>query len=452
MGTLMEPQTTTTVSAGDTAGNIAIDMQAMGVRARQAARSLARATTEQRNNTLEQLAAGLMQHQDAILAANAEDVAGAKARGVQAYFIDRLTLTPARLQGMANDVRAVATLPDPVGEQFDHTVLPNGLRLHKRRVPLGVLGVIYEARPNVTIDIASLAIKSGNASILRGGSETIHSNRALVQVIHEALQANGLPADSAQLIDSPDRALINELLRLYEYVDLIIPRGGAALHKLCRENSNIPVITGGIGINHLYVDATADQAKAVEVIYNAKVQRPTVCNALGTLLLQREIASVLLPKVIARLSEAGVCFKCDERSYEIAQATKDEGRWTNGAAPTVERAAPGDFDIEWLALILSVKVVDSLDEAIAHIEQHSTAHSDGILSQDAANIARFLNEVDSAAVYANASTRFTDGGQFGLGAEVAVSTQRVHARGPMGLRELTTYKWVAEGDGHVRPG
>jgi glutamate-5-semialdehyde dehydrogenase len=335
-------------------------------------------------------------------------------------------------------------LPDPVGEQFDQTLLPNGLKLHKRRVPLGVLGVIYEARPNVTVDITSLALKSGNAALLRGGSETINTNRALVNVIHAVLRANDLPVDGITFIDSPDRALINEMLRLTDYIDLIIPRGGAALHKLCRENSNIPVITGGIGINHYYVDATADQIKAVEVIFNAKTQRPTVCNALGTLLLQREVAAVFLPKVIKRLSQAGVTFKCDEAAFAIANMANSNHRFK------VEPAVPGDFDIEWLALILSVKVVDSIDEAIAHIAQHGTGHSDGILSQRADNIARFLKEVDSAAVYANASTRFTDGAQFGLGAEVAVSTQKVHARGPMGLRELTSYKWVVEGDGHVR--
>jgi glutamate-5-semialdehyde dehydrogenase len=428
-----------------------VDMQALGAKAKQAARCLARATTEHKNKALESLADALVTHQEAILAANAEDVTAARARNVQPYFVDRLTLNPARLQAIASDARSVAALPDPIGEQFDHTTLPNGLRLHKRRVPLGVLGVIYEARPNVTIDIAALAIKSGNAAILRGGSETIHSNRALAQVVHAALAAHGLPADCVQLIDDTDRALITELLRLHDYVDLIIPRGGAALHKLCREQANIPVITGGIGINHLYVDATADQAKSVEVIYNAKVQRPTVCNALGTILLQREIAAAFLPQVIARLSQAGVSFKCDECSFAIAQTMNEaDSTIAEGRQSSIERAGPGDFDIEWLALILSVKVVDSMDEAMEHIAQHGTAHSDGILSQDAASIARFLNEVDSAAVYANASTRFTDGGQFGLGAEVAVSTQRVHARGPMGLRELTTYKWVGEGDGHVR--
>jgi glutamate-5-semialdehyde dehydrogenase len=424
-----------------------IDMTEMGVRAKTAARELARAGTAQKNQALNEIADNLLHCQDDLLKANAEDIAAAKARNVQPYFIDRLSLTPARLQQIAADTRSVAALPDPVGEQFDRTVLPNGIKLHKRRVPLGVLGVIYEARPNVTIDIAALAIKSGNAAILRGGSETMHSNRALASLIHTSLRTAGLPEQCIQLIDSPERALINELLRLHDYVDLIIPRGGAALHKLCRDVSNIPVVTGGIGINHYYVDATVDQAKAVEVIYNAKVQRPTVCNALGTLLLQREVAAVFLPKVIARLSQAGVSFKCDPPSYAIAQQAPGS---LQNPATKIEPIQEGEYDIEWLSLILSVKVVDSMDEAMAHIAQHGTAHSDGILSQDAANITRFLNEVDSAAVYANASTRFTDGGQFGLGAEVAVSTQRVHARGPMGLRELTSYKWVAEGDGQVR--
>ncbi|HEY3291980.1 MAG TPA: glutamate-5-semialdehyde dehydrogenase [Anaerolineae bacterium] len=420
------------------------DLHDLGARTKSASRLLARATTAQKNKALTDLAADLIRCSESILAANAVDIAAAKARGVQPYFIDRLTLDDARLKTIADDVRNVATLPDPVGEQFDQTLLPNGLKLHKRRVPLGVLGVIYEARPNVTIDITALALKSGNGALLRGGSETINTNRALVSVIHDVLRADDLPVDVITFIDSPDRALINEMLKLTDYIDLIIPRGGAALHKLCRENSNIPVITGGIGINHFYVDATVDQTKAVEVIFNAKTQRPTVCNALGTLLLQREVAAEFLPKVIKRLSQAGVTFKCDEAAFAIANMANSNHRFK------VEPAVSGDFDIEWLALILSVKVVDSIDEAIAHIEQHGTGHSDGILSQNADHITRFLNEVDSAAVYANASTRFTDGAQFGLGAEVAVSTQKVHARGPMGLRELTSYKWVVEGDGHVR--
>lgn len=418
-----------------------MDLTTIGRRARTASRQLARADTARKNAALLALADGLMACQDDILRANAADVAQAKGRNVEAYFVDRLTLTPPRLQSMAQDVRAVASLPDPVGEQFDHATLPNGLRLHKRRVPLGVLGVIYEARPNVTTDIAALALKSGNAVILRGGSDNLNSNKVLVAVIHQALRQSDLPTDAVQLVEDTDRARILELLRLSDYVDLIIPRGGAALHKLCRDHSTIPVITGGMGINHIYVDATADQDKAVEVVFNAKVSKPTVCNALGTLLVHADIAATFLPRVARRLADKDVELRCDERALAILAPAYPLARLANDAT---------DWDTEWLALILSVKVVDSLDEAIAFIQAHTMEHSDGICSQDPQAIARFVSEVDSSAVFVNASTRFNDGGQFGLGAEVAISTQRIHARGPMGLRELTSYKWVCEGDGHVR--
>lgn len=382
----------------------------------------------------------LVQRRDEVLAANRIDVEAAQARKVEAYFVDRLTLTAERLTGIANDARAVAALPDPVGEWFDETRLPNGLRLRKRRVPLGVLGVIYEARPNVTIDIAALAIKSGNAVILRGGSETLNTNRALVTLIHRALTEAGLPEAAIGFIDDPSRERILELLRLHEFVELIIPRGGASLHAFCRENSAITVITGGMGINHLYLDSTADLDKALDIIDNAKTQRPTVCNALGTLVVHRDIAARALPLVVARLGAKGVTFRCDPAALAILGED----------APRVLAAGPGDWDIEWLSLVLGLKVVDTLDAGLAFIRAHSLEHSDGILSQDPVAIARFLNEIDSAAVFVNASTRFNDGGQFGLGAEVAVSTQRIHARGPMGLRELTSYKWVCEGDGQVR--
>ncbi|MFN4294079.1 MAG: glutamate-5-semialdehyde dehydrogenase [Thermoflexales bacterium] len=419
-----------------------MEMIEIGRRAKAASRQLARAGAAQKDAALRAIADGLTACQDDILRANAQDVQNAKARNVEAYFIDRLTLTPQRLRAMADDVRAVAALPDPIGEQFDHRTLPNGLRLHKRRVPLGVLGVIYEARPNVTTDVAALALKSGNAVILRGGSDNIHSNTALTAVIHAALDRAGLPADAVQLIADADRARILELLRLNDYVDLIIPRGGEGLHRFCREHSAIPVITGGMGINHLYVDETADQAKAVEVVFNAKTSKPTVCNALGTLLVQATIAAAFLPKVAARLAEKGVELRCDERAFAILQPQSPLARRADDAT---------DWDTEWLALILGVKVVDSLDEAIAFIRAHTMEHSDGICSRDPQAIERFVSEIDSSAVFVNASTRFNDGGQFGLGAEVAISTQRIHARGPMGLRELTSYKWVCEGDGHVRP-
>ncbi|HND50115.1 MAG TPA: glutamate-5-semialdehyde dehydrogenase, partial [Anaerolineales bacterium] len=310
--------------------------------------------------------------------------------------------------------------------------------IRKQRVPLGVLGVIYEARPNVTVDVAGIAIKSGNAAILRGGSETLNTNRALISTLQKALASSDVPADVIQFIDSPDRALVLELLHLRDYVDMIIPRGGAGLHEFCRENSHIPVITGGIGICHLFVDDTADQDAALKIIHNAKTQRPSVCNALDTILVHQEVAKGFLPRVVEHLAPAGVTFRAEPKAAALLQHE------------TVFPAGEKDFDTEWLSLVLGIKVVSGLDEAIDHIAAHSTAHSDGILTRTDEHAQRFIAEVDSAAVYVNASTRFTDGTELGLGTEVAVSTQRLHARGPMALRELTTYKWVIVGNGHVR--
>jgi len=313
-----------------------------------------------------------------------------------------------------------------------------------------VLGVIYEARPNVTVDVAGLAVKTGNAAILRGGSETMNSNRELTSAIRQALEESGLPADVIQWVSDPDRAHVLELLHLDESVDMIIPRGGAGLHEFCRRNSHIPVITGGIGICHLFVDATADLEKALPVIYNAKVQRPSVCNALDTVLVHQSVAAEFLPRIVAHLSPAGVSFRAEPRAQAYLHDPDLASDPATPLLPGVLPAGPEDFDTEWLSLVLGLKVVNNLDEAIAHIRQHSTAHSDGILTEEAAHARRFVERVDSGVVYVNASTRFTDGAQLGLGAEVAVSTQRLHARGPLGLRELTTYKWVVEGDYHVR--
>jgi glutamate-5-semialdehyde dehydrogenase len=352
-------------------------------------------------------------------------------------------LNEKRIRGLAEDTRKIIDLPDPVGAEFESRVLPNGLRLSRRRIPIGVLGVIYEARPNVTIDIATLALKTGNAIILRGGRETLRSNLALLQAIHAALTNAGLPTAAIQYIANPDRNLVTQLLRLDQYVDMIIPRGGAALHRLAKEQSTIPVITGGIGICHLYVDSSADLPRSIDVIENAKVQRPSVCNSLDTILVHESIAARFLPQVAARMGQCGVELRADARALDILSQ--------NGAGANVLAAGPEDFDQEWLALILGIKVVDNLDEAIAHVQAHSTEHSDGILTNDWSNATRFVNEINSSAVFVNASTRFNDGGQFGLGAEVAVSTQKLHARGPMGLEELTTYKWVCLGDFHVRP-
>jgi glutamate-5-semialdehyde dehydrogenase len=413
----------------------------MGRRAQAASRQLALASTEKKNQTLLTLADYLIDARADVLAANGKDVEAGRQVGLSDALIDRLMLNDKRIDGLAADLRHLAELPDPVGERYDETVLSNGLRLHKQRVPLGVLGVIYESRPNVTMDVAGLSIKTGNAAILRGGSETITSNKVLIDLVQKALAANGLPADVVQFIDDPDRARVLDLLKLHEYVDVIIPRGGAQLHQFCRENSRIPVITGGLGICHLFVDQSADLDASLPVIHNAKTQRPSVCNALDTLLVHRAVAAGFLPRVVDALARDGVTFRADPEALSLLD---------DSLPASVQPAGPDDFDIEWVSLVLGLKVVESLDEAIEHIAAHSTDHSDGILTADAANAARFMNEVDSAAVFVNASTRFNDGGQFGLGAEVAVSTQRLHVRGPMGLRELTTYKWVAQGEYHVR--
>ena len=419
----------------------------MGVQAQRAAQLMGGAARERKDAILLKLADLLESDMQAVLEANQLDVADGIRRGLSPAMLDRLTLNPARMTGMASDLRGVVLLTDPVGEIFDQMTLPNGLRVHKQRVPMGVLGVIYEARPNVTIDVAGLAIKTGNAVILRGGSETLRSNQTLVALVHQALADCRMPVEAVQFIPDADRARVLELLQLHEYVDLIIPRGGAQLHQYCRENSRIPVITGGIGICHLYIDASADLEAALPVIYNAKVQRPTVCNALDTILVHESIAGKFLPRVVEDLSRAGVTFRADAQAASILAESRQSGmRPLEG----VYLAGPDDFDIEWLSLVLGIKVVSGLDDAIAHIAAHSTGHSDGILTEDSVNAERFVAEVDSATVYVNASTRFTDGAQLGLGAEVAISTQRLHVRGPMGLRELTTYKWVIHGDYHVR--
>ncbi len=417
----------------------------IGQRARVAARRLARADRGRKDAVLQWLATRLETAVEEVLFNNERDLEAARQAGISPALLDRLTLTPQRIQAMASDLRQLSALPDPVGERFDERILPNGLRLYRQRVPLGVLAVIYEARPNVTVDVAGLAIKTGNAVILRGGSETLHSNRALVRLIREALQSVDLPSDAVQLIDNPDRSLVVALLQMHEFIDLLIPRGGEALHRFCRENSRIPVISGGIGICHLFVDESADVEKSVAVIRNAKVQRPSVCNALDTVLVHRKVAAEFLPRLVQELSKDGVTFRAESQALVTLQQR------LGNLPPSVAPAGPKDFDTEWLSLVLGLKIVEDIDEAIKHIETHGTAHSDGILTANEANARRFVQEVDSAAVYVNASTRFTDGGQFGLGAEAAVSTQRLHARGPLGLQELTTYKWVAEGNYTVRP-
>lgn len=418
-----------------------IDIELLCRRAKKASRSLALASTSQKNRFLAELEQWLLQKADRICLENEKDVLAAKKKGLVAALIDRLTLTDVRVRAMASDIRQVIELNDPIGEVIESFELPSKLSVRKERVPLGVLAVVYESRPNVTVDVAALAIKSGNSVILRGGSETINSNRILVEGIHTSLQTAGLDNETVQFIDRPDRELVTQLLRMHHYVDMLIPRGGAGLHSFCRENSNIPVITGGIGICHLFVDESANLEKAINVIRNAKIQRPTVCNALDTVLVHRSIASVFIPMLVSHMLKNKVSLRID------SHALKGTGITINDA---IQLAGEKDFDIEWLSLVLGIKVVEDLEGAIDHISKHSTGHSDGILTSDKSNAKKFTNEVDSAVVYVNASTRFTDGAQLGLGAEVAVSTQRLHARGPMALRELTTYKWVVMGDYHIR--
>jgi len=421
-----------------------LDLIRMASEARRGADHLRGASRAEKDRAILALAELIIARKEMLIKANEKDLALAQEAGLTPALIDRLRLDSGRLEGIAGDLRTVARLEDPVGQIFDRKTLPNGLQVHKQRVPLGVLAVIYESRPNVTVDVASLALKSGNAVILRGGSETLNSNRALVSVVREALLETGLPMEAVQFIDSPDQALVMELLGMYEQVDMLIPRGGAGLHKFCRENSRIPVITGGIGVCHLYVDESADQEAALRIVQNAKVQRPSVCNALDTALLHEGIAAAFIPKMIARLQEDGVSFKLDPQAWAALGTTEFPEE-------VVSPARPEDFDTEWLSLVLGVRVIAGLDEAIRHIQTHSTGHSDGILTRDPDQAERFIREVDSAAVYVNASTRFTDGAQLGLGAEVAISTQRLHARGPMALEALTTYKWVIHGENHVRP-
>ncbi|MHC5807952.1 glutamate-5-semialdehyde dehydrogenase [Klebsiella variicola] len=415
-------------------------LEQMGIAAKAASWQLALLSSREKNQVLEKIADYLEAQTDDILRANAEDLAEARANGLSEAMLDRLALTPARLSGIANDVRQVCNLADPVGQVIDGGLLDSGLRIERRRVPLGVIGVIYEARPNVTVDVASLCLKTGNAAILRGGKETWRTNAATVKVIQQALQECGLPAAAVQAIESPDRALVGEMLKMDKYIDMLIPRGGAGLHKLCREQSTIPVITGGIGVCHIFVDETAKIAPALKIIVNAKTQRPSTCNTVETLLVHRNIADTFLPALSKQMAESGVTLHAAPSALPTLQ---------NGPAK-VEPVKAEQYDDEYLSLDLNVKVVADMDEAIAHIREHGTQHSDAILTRTLRNANRFINEVDSSAVYVNASTRFTDGGQFGLGAEVAVSTQKLHARGPMGLEALTTYKWIGFGDDTIR--
>jgi glutamate-5-semialdehyde dehydrogenase len=420
-----------------------VDIKAIGEAARAASRVLARVRTGVKNAALEAIAQALERHQEEVLGANAQDMEAGRRGGLSPALLDRLLLTPERLRGMARDVRAVAALPDPVGEVFDARTLPNGLLVARKRVPLGVIGAIYESRPNVTVDIACLCLKAGNACILRGGSEALRSNMALAGLVRQAIARVGLPQDAVQFIPSADRGVVLQMLRAKEYIDLLIPRGGADLIRFVAQHATMPVVTGGIGVCHAYVDAAADLQKALRIVHNAKVQRPTVCNALDCVLVHSAIAGRFLPPMGRLLARDGVELRCDARALEVLGSLEGVR-----VAPATEE----DWGKEFLALVLAVKVVDSLEEALAHIERYGSGHTEAIITEDYSAAMRFVDGVDAAAVMVNASTRFTDGGQFGLGAEVAISTSKFHARGPMGLREITSYKWVVLGSGQVREG
>jgi len=412
------------------------EVEDKGRAAKAAARTLATAGTNAKNATLEAMAEALGTGQDAILEANGRDIAGAREHGLTPHLIERLTLTPKRIEEMQTGLRQVSALPDPIGTVLSGWRRPNGLQITKTRVPIGVIGIIYESRPNVTVDAAALCLKSGNAALLRGGSEAIHSNVALAGVLQDALQTAGLPRECIQLIESTDRAAARRLMTLNESVDCLIPRGGASLIKTVVETATVPVIETGTGNCHVYVDKDADLDMAAEIVLNAKVQRPSVCNSAETLLVHQAVASTFLPLIGRRLADAHVEVRGDERTCALL--------------PEATEATEQDWYEEFNALILAVKVVDSLDAAARHINTYGTRHSEAIITANYAAAQAFTDGVDCAAVYVNASTRFTDGFEFGFGAEIGISNQKLHARGPMGLEELTTYKYVVRGQGQVR--
>ncbi len=408
--------------------------------ARRAARKLATTSTEVKNAALNGLAAALEARAADILEANARDLERGRADGLADSALDRLTLTRDRIAAIAKDVRTVALLPDPVGESIEMKTLPNGLIVGKMRVPFGVIGAIYENRPNVTVDIASLCLKAGSASILRGGKEALQSNIVLGRIINEAFAAAGVPDGAVQMIESSDRAIVAEMLRMKDFIDLVVPRGGEELIRFVEANATMPALIGGIGVCHTYVDADADLTKARDIVVNAKTRRYSICNSLDTMIVHAEVAARFLPEVAAALADKGVEMRCDERALALL----------NGRGNAVA-ATDADFGKEFLALVASVAVVDSYDDAVDFIYRYSSGHSDAIVTENYTTAMRFIREVDTAVCYVNASTQFTDGAQFGMGAEIIDATQKAHARGPVGLREICTYKWIVLGNGQVRP-
>lgn len=413
------------------------ELTQMGAAAKAAERVLAVAGTKKKNEALEAIRLALLKNKERILQANAADIEEAEKTGIKKAFLDRLLLTNERIDGVAKGVSELIALPDPIGEVISMSDQPNGLTIGKKRVPLGVIGIIYEARPNVTVDAAALCLKAGNVCILRGGKEAINSNSILVDIMREALAAVGLPEDCICLVHDTTRESAKELMGLREYVNVLIPRGGSGLIKSVVENASVPVIETGSGNCHAYVDDEANLEMAAKIVENAKCSRPSVCNAIETLLVHEAVANEFLPLVLPKLNKYNVELRCDEKALKILGES---------AIPATE----SDWETEYDDYILAIKVVSSIDEAMDHIARYSTQHSEVIITENYGKAQRFLNEVDAAAVYVNASTRFTDGGEFGLGAEIGISTQKMHARGPMGLREITSTKYVIYGNGQVR--
>ena len=413
----------------------------LGRDAKLAARKLAASSGADRRSAIYKIAKALIDSEEEIIAENSKDVSNGKDKGLSEAMLDRLIITPKSLRAMSSDTLKVADLDDPVGEMIEMKTMANGLQVGRKRVPLGVIGVIYESRPNVTVDISVLCLKSGNAVILRGGSEAFHSNQVLARVIRTAISEIDIPEDSVQIVQSAERSLVSEMLKLDEYIDLMVPRGGQDLVNMVAAESTMPSITGGVGVCHTYVDGEASLDMAVEIVNNAKVQRPSVCNALDTVLVHSSLAPDYLPRMAESLAVAGVELRCDTRALSMLGPREDI---------KLIPAEDDDWDTEHLSLVAGVKIVDSLDEAINHIENHGTGHSEAIVTDNYSTADRFVREVDASAVMVNASTRFNDGGQFGLGAEVAISTNKMHARGPMGLKEITSDKWVVLGNGQIR--
>jgi glutamate-5-semialdehyde dehydrogenase len=429
------------IPGAGTLADISAYMRGVGEAARAAARALARASAQAKNEALERIASSLRANEAALLAANAQDVQAARTAGNDDAFVDRLALTPKNIEAMARGLEEIVALPDPVGEISDLRYRPSGIQVGLMRVPLGVIGIIYESRPNVTADAAGLCLKSGNATILRGGSEAIHSNRAIARCVHAGLRVAGLPAEAVQLVDTTDRAAVGLLIADDAHVDVIVPRGGKSLIERVARDARVPVLKHLDGVCHVFVDASADAEQAIRIADNAKTQRYSTCNTMECLLVDRGIAPRVLPEIGRIYAQKGVEMRCDPDSREILR---------KGGVRGTKAASEQDFHTEYLAPVVSVRVVAGLDEAIAHIAKYGSQHTDAIVTEDWPRAQRFLREVDSSSVMVNASTRFADGFEYGLGAEIGISTNKLHARGPVGLEGLTSQKWIVLGDGHVR--